>query len=155
MTACHLCFAALVLCGTQLVAQGRDVGQVEVAAAAYVRSEAREAIIKVDSHFAHEKRERDAGRQQAIAQALRGSTASVKNVVSCPSGPASCSMSGANLFVAIGTPSMFGDRATVLIVTIHVTGDKDEPLQVIERQFTLVRRNSRWSVTRVDIMSAT
>ncbi len=155
MTAYKLCVVALVLCGTKLGAQGRDVGQVEVAAATYIRSEFREAVIKVDSRFANDTREREAGRQQAIARALRGTTEARKNVVSCPSGPASCSLSGATLFVALGAPSVSGTRATVVVVTIRPTGGKREALQVIEQQFTLVRRGSGWSVTRVDIMSAT
>lgn len=89
---------------------------------------------------------RDAAHTQALAAALGASVRTISEVLSCPSGTASCSLGKFAAHLTFGKASILGDSATVEVVRYWSTGSPSSPVAYSRAEYSLHRTPEGWRV---------
>ena len=89
---------------------------------------------------------RDVSHTQALAAALGASVHTVSEVLSCPSGPASCSLGAFAAHLMFGRATVLGDSATVEVVRRWSTGSPSTPVAYSRAEYGLHRTPEGWRV---------
>ena len=89
---------------------------------------------------------RDAAHTQALAAALGASVRTISEVLSCPSGTASCSLGEFAVHLMFGRPSILGDSATVQVVRYWSSGSSSSPVAYSRAEYSLHRMPEGWRV---------
>jgi hypothetical protein len=89
---------------------------------------------------------RDSAQTQALAGALGAPVRTISEVLSCPSGPASCSLGEFAAHLIFGRASILGDSATVEVVRHWWTGSPSSPVAYSRAEYGLHRTPEGWRV---------
>ena len=130
---------------------------VVVAAADHFRSEMTELSLQFDPRIAVSSGEEDWTPEliRRLEEALDATPARRDDVLRCPGGPASCTLSGSEGFVSFTRPEVIGDRAEIHVNYRWPSGTSRQPIGASRHRIELRREGRRWRVTDTQLIGIT
>ena len=126
---------------------------VELAVAAHLRQESGQrgpiAIdpVRWNAHSPHGRgATRAEGHTRALAEALGGSVRELPEILACPNGAPSCSLSGFTAHIMFGQPVISADAATIEVVRRWLSGSRSTPVAYSRAEYRLQRTTQGWRV---------